>query len=302
MIVVFSITEPGTFATSSNLDGILLGNAVAAVLALAVLVPATVGEFDVSVGYILGFSAVAAAASGGESHYPGWVALLLALGAGALIGFVNGVLIAYLNINSIIATLGTGLAVSGLTVGASGYQTLSNDIPGLFASMARNTFLGIGMAVWLLLAAAIVAYLVFAFTPVGRKMYAVGGSERVARLIGVRTRQIKVGAFVAAGLLAALAGVLELGLSGAASPTFGVNLLLPAFAAVFLGSTTVRPGQFNVWGTIFAIALLAVGFSGMSLAGIPFWTQTVFQGAALLLGVILSLSRFKTRGARSERR
>jgi ribose transport system permease protein len=216
------------------------------------------------------------------------------------VGLFNGCLVAYLQINSLIATLGVGLAVSGMTVGASGSQTLSQDIPGIFASMARTQALGIGTSVWIVLAVGVVAYYLLAFAPIGRKMYATGGSERVARLIGVRTRPIKVGAFAAAGLLAGLAGVLELGLSGAASPTFGVNLLLPAFAAVFLGSTTVRPGHFNVWGTLFAIALLAVGFSGLSLAGVPFWTQAVFQGAALLLGVVLSLSRLKARATSRE--
>jgi ribose transport system permease protein len=302
LIVVFSITERTTFATSMNVDGILLGQVVAAVLALGLVFPAAVGEFDVSIGYTLGFSSVVAAATGGEAHYPGWLALLLALCAGLIIGLVNGVLVAYLNINSLIATLGVGLAVSGLTVGASGSNTLALNIPGIFNNLARTAPLGISTSVWLFLGLAIVAYYFLAFTPVGRKMYAIGGSERVARLVGIRTRPIKVATFMVAGLLAALAGVLELGLSGAASPTFGVNLLLPAFAAVFLGSTTVRPGTFNVWGTVVAIALLAILFSGLSLAGVPFWTQTVFQGAALLIGVILSLSRFKVRSARAERK
>jgi ribose transport system permease protein len=203
--------------------------------------------------------------------------------------------VAYLRINSLIATLGVGLAVSGLTVGASGSQTLSQDIPNLFAQMSRTSVLGIALSVWLFLAAAILVYVVLAFTPVGRKMYAVGGSERVASLVGIRTRVVKVAAFTVGGLVAALAGVFQLGLSGAASPTFGVNLLLPAFAAVFLGATTIRPGYFNVWGMVVTIILLAVGFSGMSLAGVPFWTQSVFQGAALLLGVVLS--RAEARGA-----
>ena len=121
-----------------------------------------------------------------------------------------------------------------------------------------------------------------------RFFYATGGSEKVARLVGIRVQLLKTVAFVVAGALAALAGSLQLGLSGAANPTFGSNLLLPAFAAVFLGSTTVRPGFFNVWGTILAIILLAVGFSGLSLAGAPFWMEPVFDGIALIVGVLLS--------------
>jgi ribose transport system permease protein len=133
-------------------------------------------------------------------------------------------------------------------------------------------------------------YVVLVRTPLGRKMYATGGSERVARMVGIRTRLLKTGAFALAGLIAAFAGALQLGLSGAANPSYGSNLLLPAFAAVFLGSTTVRPGSFNVWGTVLAIMLLAVGFSGLSLMGVPFWVEPVFQGVALVLGVLLSRS------------
>jgi ribose transport system permease protein len=133
-------------------------------------------------------------------------------------------------------------------------------------------------------------YLVLTRMPVGRKLYAVGGSERVAQMVGIRTRVIKTAAFAAAGTVAAFAGLMQLGISGAANPSFGTSLLLPAFAAVFLGSTTVRPGSFNVWGTILTIILLAVGFSGLSLLGVPFWIQPVFQGVALIVGVLLSRS------------
>jgi ribose transport system permease protein len=173
-------------------------------------------------------------------------------------------------------------------VGVSGGQILSTGIPPFITGLARTQILGFGAAAWIVLAIAAIMYVVLTKTPVGRKLYATGGSEQVARMVGIRVRLMKTMVFVIAGLLAALAGVLQLGLSGAANPSFGSNLLLPAFAAVFLGSTTVRPGFFNVWGTMLAIVLLAVGFSGLSLAGAPFWVEPVFDGVALIVGVLLS--------------
>lgn len=290
LFVIFSLLKPETFPTTSNLQSIALGQSVSALLALAVLVVVVNGEFDLSGGYSLGFAAVLAAALTGTSGLPGGVTLVLVFAAGAAIGLVNGVLVSRFRVNSLIATLGVGLAVSGLSVGVSGGQTLSEGVAPIFQTMARTRILGLGSAVWIVLVVGLIMYVVLVRTPLGRKMYATGSSERVARMVGIRTRLLKTSAFVVAGLLAALAGALQLGLSGGANPSFGSNLLLPAFAAVFLGSTSVRPGFFNVWGTLLAIALLAVGFSGLSLLGVPFWVEPVFQGVALIVGVLLSRS------------
>lgn len=297
LFVVFSLLAPTTFPSFANLQGIALSQSVAALLALAVLLVVVSGEFDLSVGYILGFSAVVAAKLSGEYGWPAGLAILVAMLAGAGFGLLSGTLVARLKVNSLIATLGVGLAVSGLSVGVSGGQTLSSGIPEFITGLARTKILGIGSAVWIVVIVAVIMYVILTKTPVGRKLYATGGSETVARMVGIRVTLLKTMVFVIAGAVAALAGVLQLGLSGAANPTYGSNLLLPAFAAVFLGSTTVRPGFFNVWGTIVAIVLLAVGFSGLSLLGMPFWVEPVFDGLALIIGVLLS--RWNVRAAKT---
>ena len=91
-----------------------------------------------------------------------------------------------------------------------------------------------------------------------------------------------------AGLLAGVAGLLSLGELGSADPTAGPEYLLPAFAAVFLGATSIRPGFFNVWGTVLAIFVLAVNFSGLSLLGVPYWLSPVIDGIALIVGVLIA--------------
>ncbi len=288
LCVFFSLTSPSTFPTLDNMRGIALGQSVSALLALSVLLVVVIGEFDLSVGYTLGFSAVVTAKLSGGVRVPVGASILVALLIGAAIGMLSGVLVSRLKVNSLIATLGVGLAVSGLSVGVSGGQILSSNIPNFIISLSRGRFLGIEGVIWILLLVATVTYLIFVKTPLGQKLYATGGSEVVARMVGIRVNLLKISVFAVAGLIAALAGILQLGLSGAADPSYGSNLLLPAFAAVFLGSTTVRPGFFNVWGTILSIILLAIGFSGMSLLGVPFWVQPIFDGFALIIGVLLS--------------
>ncbi|OZE37585.1 hypothetical protein CH259_12115 [Rhodococcus sp. 05-2254-4] len=302
LTALFSILLPRTFPTTANLQGLALGQAVSALLALSVLLVLVVGEFDLSVGYTLGLSAVLTAKLAGESGLPVPLTVTIALLAGAFVGLASGLLVARLRVVSLIATLGVGLAVSGVTVGVSGGMTLSQNIPSVFRTFVQTEILGVGSAVWIVALIALVMYIVLTKTPFGSKVYAVGGSEQVARMVGIRVRLIKCVMFSAAGALAALAGIMQLGLAGAANPSFGANLLLPAFAATFLGATTVRPGFFNVAGTMLAVVLLAVGFSGLSLLGAPFWFQPVFQGAALVIGVVLSQSISKSgRKARAKK-
>lgn len=294
--IVFSILSPDSFATSQNAVTILQQQAVLACLALGLLLPIAVGEFDLSVGYVLGFAAVLAAALGGKTSLPGGVIIPLTIVAGILIGTLNGVLTAGFKVHSLIATLGVGFAVSGATVGISGGTTLFEGISPAVGTIANTTILGVKSAVWVVFLLAIVLFVVLEFTPFGRRIYAVGGNERVARLAGVRTGLIKVAAFAIAGGMAAFAGLLQLGQAGGATPTFGVDLLLPAFAAIFLGATAIKPGTFNVWGTIIAILLLAAGFTGLGLEGVPLWVQPIFDGVVLLVAVMVTRREARSLG------
>lgn len=294
--VIFSILSPSSFATKQNAVTILQQQAVLGCLSLGLLFPIAVGEFDLSVGYVLGFAAAEAAALGGKAHMGGGLTIVIVLASGIAIGVVNGLLTARFRIHSLIATLGVGFAVSGATVGVTGGTTLFEGIPSAIPSLANTSIFGLKSSVWIVFAIAVLLYVVLTFTPFGKRIYAVGGSERVARLAGVKTRAVKVSAFALAGLLAASAGLLQLGQAGGASPSFGVELLLPAFAAIFLGATAIRPGTFNVWGTIVAILLLAAGFTGLGLEGVPIWVQPIFDGVVLLTAVLVTRAEDRSLG------
>jgi ribose transport system permease protein len=296
VLVGFSIALPDTFATKDNFLTILQQESVLICLCLGLLLPIAVGEFDLSIGYVVGFSAVLAAALGGKTGIPGGAVFVIVLLVGLGIGALNGFLIAGLKVNSLIATLGVGFGVSALTTGISSSEVLFKGIPTIVPDLANTEILGLRSAVWVVAALAITMYVVLTFTPFGKKIYAVGGSERVARMAGIRTSWVKIAAFALCSMFAALAGMLNLGQAGAANPSFGGSLLLPAFVAVFLGATTIRPGTFNVWGTVVAILLLAAAFSGLGLAGVPLWIQPLFEGVLLLGGVVFARTEARSLG------
>ena len=284
LVVVFSFASP-QFLTSANLTSVISTQAVVTIVTFAAILPLVVGEFDLSLGYLLGFSAVV----GGHFSGQGWNAAAVIgvmLVTGLIVGLINGILTVRFGVSGFIGTLGIGIILSGLVTAISGGEVLYSGIPDDVISIGRGEFLGLGVSLWLtLIIAALLVYL-YEHTPLGRRWYAVGGSERVAFLAGIRTGRVKILAFVAAGLLVGVAAVFQLGQAGAASPSFGPEVLLPAYAGAFLGVVSYRPGYFNVPGALIAVALLAVGFNGLSLLGVPTWGQPVFNGVVLLIAVL----------------
>jgi ribose transport system permease protein len=123
------------------------------------------------------------------------------------------------------------------------------------------------------------------YRPLGRKLYATGGNELAARLSGIQTDRLIALSLIVSGGIAAFAGVIFAANIGSGSLTAGPPFLLPAFAAAFLGATTIKPGRYNAWGTLFSVLLLAVGTTGLQLAGAANWVTDVFNGAALVLAV-----------------
>ena len=243
------------------------------------------GEFDLSLGNMIGFLTMLGAFLGGQGYDARVVIPVMLLG-GVACGLINGFLTVYFQVSSFIATLGTGILLSGLALGLSGGQVLFDGIPQAILSIGQGHLLGLGVTVWLTGVIAIVLLYCLEQTPFGRKLYAIGGSERVAFLAGIRTGVLKVVAFAMAGLLIGVAAIFALGQNGAANAGFGPDLLLPAYAAAFLGVTTYRPGNYNVPGAVIAILLMAVGFNGLNLLGAPFWVQPIFNGGVLVIAVI----------------
>jgi ribose transport system permease protein len=284
LAIVFSCLTD-RFMTTANIKNLLVVQAVISCVAFASIIPLIAGEFDLSLGNMMGFIAMVGAVLG-QAGFGALVVIPAMILVGIVTGFVNGFLTVRFQISSFIATLGTGILLSGFTFALSDGQVIYSGVPDAILFVGQKHFLGLGITVWLTVVIALILVYVTEHTPIGRKLYAIGGSERVAFLAGIRTGKLKVVAFAISGLLIGIGGIFALGQSGAANPGFGPDLLLPAYAAAFLGVTSYRPGYYNIPGTIVAILLLAVGFNGLNLLGAPFWVQPIFNGTVLLIAVI----------------
>lgn len=286
LIVTFSLTAD-SFMTLRNVQNVLIQQAIIAMLTFGVMFPLIVAEFDLSVGYMIGFVAVLGAYLSGHGYGAAVVIPVMVI-AGALIGLINGLLTVRVGISSFIATLGVGIMLQGGSQGVSGGKVLFSNIPPAVTKIGNGYAGVLAIAVWIALALAVVLFYILERTPIGRSWYAVGGSERVAFLAGLHTNRLKIAAFTLSGLFVGIGAVIALGQSGGANPGYGPDLMLPAYAAAFLGVTTYRAGRYNVVGSVVGILLLAVGFNGLSLLGVPFWVQPIFNGGVLLLAVIIA--------------
>lgn len=286
LIILFSVATD-SFLSLRNVQNVLIVQTITALMTFGVMFPLIVGEFDLSVGYMIGFLAVLGAFLAGQGYGVGIVVTVMIV-IGGIVGLINGLLIQRVGISSFIATLGVGIILQGLTQGTSGGKVLFSNIPAVVTTIGGSYAGPLAISVWIALGIAVLLFYVLEQTPLGRSWYAVGGSERVAFLAGLRTSRLKIAAFMISGVLVGGASVLALGQSGSANPGFGPDLLLPAYAAAFLGVTTYRAGRYNVVGSVVGILLLAVGFNGLSLLGVPFWVQPIFNGGVLLLAVIVA--------------
>jgi ribose transport system permease protein len=286
LLGVFAITEPGVFYTQSNIDIILGSQSVLMVVVLGQVISLSSGEFDISLAYVLGFTNQLSAVLMGEHQWGAPATILLVLAVGAAFGLVNAALTVLFGIPSIVVTLGTGTLLAGLGQLISSNNVVAG-VSGFLVSATTNQILGLPLVFYYAVAACIITWLVLQHTRAGRHLYFVGQGPDVARLAGLPVARIRMEALVVGATLAALAGLLLTGQLASATPDTGSTFLLPIFAATFLGSTAIRPGQFNVWGSFVAVYFLAAGYTGLQEAGAQSWVQSVFYGGALVAAVLL---------------
>jgi ribose transport system permease protein len=288
LIVIYSVTTPDTFLRWSNVSNILGSQAVLLMLALAALMPSLVGDFDLSLGGIMGVTATVIAVLN-IKHGVGIVpACLVGMVVAVVAGALNGFFVVVCDTNALIVTLGMGSVFTGVIF----WLTQNNTLIGIDQALSQWTFTT-GLATIPLeffygVGVMLIIWYVSSFTPLGLRSLFVGQSRDVARLSGIRVSRIRLGGFILGGFIAGLAGVLFLGTTGSADPTATAPYLLPAYAAVFLGATSIKPGRFNAIGTGIAVYFLATGVNGLQLLGAENYVQQLFYGAALVAAVVLS--------------
>ncbi|MCW6511257.1 ABC transporter permease [Lichenifustis flavocetrariae] len=288
MIAVFGYLQPATFLTWPNFSTIFGSQAVLVVVTLGLLIPLTANDFDLSIAFVMTLSSMTVAVL--NVNYGigiGW-AIVAALALGLLVGLINGLLITVFRIHSLIVTLGTGTFLHGFTLWMSDSMTISGISSSLINAVIVDRLFGIPLEFYYAIGLAAIVWYLLDYTALGRRILFVGRGREVARLSGINTDRIRIACLVVSGLFGALAGVLYAGTQGAADPVSGTSYQLPAFAAAFLGSTSIVPGRFNPWGATVAVYFLVTGITGLVFLGFSSFIQEMFYGGALVVAVTLS--------------
>ena len=289
VMVVFGLLRPTTFFSAFNINAVLVGQSVTAILALAEMIPLATRQFDLSVGFHLGMAQVLIIGLQVNDGFSWPAAVAAVLLIALVVGAANGILVARLGIDSFIATMGVGTLLYGVSNWYSGGQQITGmNLPASFTGLT-GIYLHIPLPAVLVAITAIVLWLVTERLPVGRSLYVIGASPRAAELTGIRIARHIIGTFMAAGFLSGLAGIVLGSLLQTGTPSVGPEYLLPAFAAALLGATSIRPGRVNVLGTLLAVLILAFSFSGVQQLGAPFYVQYFFNGGILIVAVGLSV-------------
>ncbi|MCL6282478.1 ABC transporter permease [Ruegeria sp. 2012CJ41-6] len=297
LIGLFSVLLPNTFPTMLNLRAIVSDKAIIALLSLGAMIPMAAGRIDLTVGYGIVLWHILAISFQTLLGLPWPVAVALVLVLGAVTGFLNGLLVEVAKIDSFIATLGTGTVLYALALWHTGGRQMVGVLPDGFYALNTTFVFGLPITGYYLLAITVVMWIVLEYTPVGRYLYAIGANQRAAQLNGIPTRKYVIGAFVASGTMTALAGVLLASKLRIGQASVGLEFLLPALVGAFLGSTTIKPGRVNVWGTIVGVAILAVGISGIQQFGGSFWVEPLFNGVTLLIAIGIAGYAQRRKGA-----
>lgn len=286
LVAGFSIAVPEAFASTANLLNLLQQLTVLAIVATAATLVMVIGEFDLSVGFVASLAAVLAFVLFGAGA-PVVVGMLAGLAAGAAAGAVNGVLVARLQVPSFVATLAVGTIVSGCAYWASGGSSLFSGVPSQFTALGRASILGVpALTLWMAGVLGLAA-LMLARSRFGRRLHAIGDNAAAARLVGLPVTGDRILAFTAAGLVSALAGLLLAARLGSVQHTMGEALLLPAYAAVFLGTTVSRSGTPNIPGTFLGVAITGVIANGLTIVGVEPFVQRMVTGGIIIAAVLL---------------
>ncbi len=297
LILLFSVLLPKTFPTLLNLRAIISDKAIIALLSLGAMIPMAAGRIDLTVGYGIVLWHILAISLQTLLGIPWPMAVMIVLMLGAMTGFFNGLLVEVAKIDSFIATLGTGTVLYAIALWHTGGRQMVGVLPDGFYSLSTTFVFGLPITGYYLIAITASMWLILEYTPVGRYLYASGANQRAAQLNGIPTRKYVIGAFMASGMMTALAGVLLASKLRIGQASVGLEFLLPALVGAFLGSTTIKPGRVNVWGTVVGVAILAVGISGIQQFGGSFWVEPLFNGVTLLIAIGIAGYAQRRKGA-----
>ncbi len=297
LIVFFSLLLPNTFPTYLNFRSILADKAIIALLSLAATLPMMAGRIDLTVGFGIVMWHILAMSLLVWYDVPWPLAILVVIACAALIGLINGLLVEVAQIDSFIATLGIGTILYALALWHTDGRQIIGSLPPGFIKMNTLSIAGVPIPAIYALIVAIGLWIMAERLPIGRHIYAIGANEKAAALNGIPVRAYVIGVFVGSGVIIGFAGCVLAAKLRIGQANVGLDFLLPALVGAFLGSTTIKPGRVNVWGTICGVMILAVGISGIQQLGGAFFVEPLFNGVTLVISIALAAFAQRRRSA-----
>jgi len=291
----FCLLRPDSFFTVFVFKSILRDCAPTLILALGVTFVLVMNAYDLSLGGAIALCATVAVllASSDRAGLGTAPVVALTLAFGLALGLINGVLVAYLALPSFILTIATGTIFVGVSLQLTGSSSIFEGIPAPYIAIADGEILGVSNQVFIAAGALLASHIVFRYTQVGLHMYAVGSNAEAARQSGINTQLLQAMGFGLVGLTAAVGGILLTSEAGAANPNTGVGLLLPAYAAAFLGAAMGGAGLFTAVGTALGALYLQVVGTGLTVLNLSGSTVLTVEGA--ILGAAVLVARLNRR-------
>jgi ribose/xylose/arabinose/galactoside ABC-type transport system permease subunit len=293
--VVFGVLIGPRFFYGANLELIARQTAIVCTAALGMTMVIVSGGIDLSVGSVVALTTVVIALMLRTDATPA-VAALAGVGAAALCGLANGLLITALRVIPFIVTLGMMILVRGTAKGLADQRRIEapatwlND---LLRTLDADSLLVVPAGIWLVGLLALLVAVTLGFTRFGRHLFSIGSNERTARLCGVSVERTKIGVYVAAAALAGVAGILQFAKLSVGDPTVAAGLELDVIAAVIIGGGSLAGGRGSVIGTVLGASTMAVIATGCSQKGFPNWVQEIVTGGIIVLAV--ALDRWRNR-------
>lgn len=284
LCVVISFATPA-FATQKNILNLLRQSSIIGIIATGMTFVIISGSFDISVGAVAALSgAVTMKLITMGNGVPVAIAVLAALGIGAVVGLINGIAVAKINVPSLIATMAMVSVVKGSMLMFTGGYPITRTIP-VLDTIGNGYVAGIPIPVIIFAATVAIAFIILTKTRFGRYVYSVGGNEEASKLNGINVDSYKIKVFVINAVLAALAGIVLVGRMGTASPAAGDGYDMDAIASVVIGGTSVAGGSGSVLKTVIGVLLMSVINNSFNLLGVDMYFQYIFKGLIILVAV-----------------
>ena len=290
LCVTLSVMRSSTFLTQYNIGIVIRQVSFVAIVALGETLVLLIGGIDLSVGHIAGLCSILGSLLMTSTPIDPYICTIITLLIGLLFGATSGVVIARVHLNPFIVTLAMGEVYAGvILVITKGHPVLG--LPKKFTVLGQGMVGPVPIPVIIMLIITIILAYTLKNTPFGRNIYAIGGNQFAARLVGIPVEKIKVSVYAISGMLAGLAGMLFASRMNAGQPTIGAGWLMPTITAAIIGGTSLSGGEGTILGTILGAIFMGILANGIVLLGISAYWERVIIGAVVLVAVIMDILR-----------